>query len=366
MKFVCNGINLADAATTVCKACAVKTVKPVMECIKMEAKNDVLTLSAYDGEISISQKLVCDVLEEGAVCVNGKFFTDFVNKIDEMNVVLEAEENELYILYGESKTKMQTLSAEDFPIVGGEQGEEFFELKEKDLKNVIAKTVFCAATDDSRPILKGCLIESNGETLHATELDGFRMAVCEVSSKKGSGKMEMVCPARTLNEISRMLEGGEETVRLYVQKNTLSVQVKETTLTSRLYVGAFVKKENIFPVEFETEVKVNKSDLIESIDRASVVIRGDKNNLVVLDINANGVFISANSEMGSVAETVQGEFTGKELKIGMNGKYLLDALKALDEETVKMSFNTPVSPFTIENEQDKTNSYLIVPVRMGV
>lgn len=366
MKFVCNGINLADAATTVSKACASKTVKPVLECIKIEAKNDVLTLCAYDGEISITQKLVCDVLEEGAVCVNGKFFTDFVNKIDEMNVVLEAEENELYIRYGESKTKMQTLSADDFPQVGGDQGANYFELKEKDLKTVISKTVFCAALDDSRPILKGCLIESDGQTLHATALDGFRMAVAQVEAEEGSGKMEMVCPARTLNEIARMLEGSDETVRLFVERNTLSVQVKDTTLTSRLYSGAFVKKENIFPVEFETEVTVDKNELIESIDRASVVIRGDKNNLVVLDINQKGVFVSATSEMGSVAETVQGEFKGKDLKIGMNGKYLLDALKALNEEKVKMSFNTPVSPFTLENEFDKSNSYLIVPVRMGM
>ena len=365
MKLVCSGICLADAALTVAKACAVKTIKPVLECIKIEAKNDVLTLSAYDGEIYIEKKMVADVLEEGEICVNGKFFADFVNKIDEINLVLETVENGLIIKYGDSKTKIQTLSASDFPTVGGATGDEYFELKEKELKNLIAKTVFCAATEDSRPILKGCLIESNGDTITATALDGFRMAVTQVSAEQGSGNMKIVCPARTLIEISRMIEGGDEYVRLYVTKNTLSVKVKETILTSRLYVGEFVRKENIFPVEFGTVVKVNKATLLDSVERASVLIRGDKNNLIVFDIKQNGIFITANSEIGNVAETVEAEVLGGELKIAMNGKFLSDALKALDEEEVRISFNTEISPFTLENKEDKSSSYLILPVRIG-
>lgn len=365
MKFVCSGICLADAALTVSKACAVKTIKPVLECIKIEAKNDVLTLCAYDGEIYIEKKIVCDVMEEGEICVNGKFFADFVNKIDEMNLILETDETGLTIKYGDSKTKIQTLSASDFPIVGGEMGDNYFELKEKDLKSLIAKTVFCAATEDSRPILKGCLIESKENKITATALDGFRMAVTEVEAEKGSGDMKIVCPARTLVEISRMIEGGDEFVKLYVDKNTLSVKVKETILTSRLYVGEFVRKENIFPVEFGTVVIVEKAELLESVERASVLIRGDKNNLVVFDVRQGGIFITANSEMGNVAETVAADVVGGELKIAMNSKYLLDALKALDEEKVRLSFNAAVSPFTLENEKNNGSSYLVLPVRVG-
>ena len=365
MKFVCNGITLADAAITVSKACAVKTLKPVMECIKIEAKNDVLTLTAYDGEICIEQKIVCDVMEEGEICVNGKFFSDFINKIDEMNVVFETDDTGLIIKYGDSKTKIQVLSAADFPYVGGTAENEYIEIKEKDLKNLIAKTVFCAATDDSRPILKGVLLENKGDVLYASALDGFRMAVSEVKATDKTGDLKIVCPARTLTEISRMIEGTDETVKLFVEKNTLSIKVKETVLISRLYTGEFVKKENIFPNEFATVVTLEKTDLIESIERASVMIRGDKNNLVVLDIKQTGIFITANSEMGNVAETVNADVEGGDLKIAMNGKYLLDALKALDEDKVKISFNTPVSPFTIVNAEEKGSEYLVLPVRMG-
>ncbi|MBQ8658157.1 MAG: DNA polymerase III subunit beta [Clostridia bacterium] len=363
MKFICEGIIISDAAITVSKACSAKTTNPVLECIKISAKNDELTLTAYDGEISIEQKIKAEVLEEGEVCVNGKFFSDFVGKISDNEVVISENEKGIKIGYGDNETFMQVLPAEQFPKVGGERGEEYFELKESEFKNLIAKTAFCCATDESRPILKGCLLEAKEGKLYATALDGFRMAVSECETAGGSGDMKIVCPARTLVEISRMMEGGDDLIRLYVNKNMMSLQIKETLLNSRLYVGEFVRKENIYPVEFTTEVTLLKDELIRSIERASIVIRGDKNNLVLFDIKASGLMITANSEMGNFAESVSAVLSGKELKIAMNGKYILDALKVLDEDKVKLSFNTSISPFTVENETDKTSSYLVLPVR---
>ena len=134
-------------------------------------------------------------------------------------------------------------------------------------------------------------------------------------------------------------------------------------ITSRLYVGEFVRKKNIFPVAFTTEVSASRAELLSSVERAAVLIRGDKNNLVLFDIKSGKIVINANSDMGKVEETVAAEVEGKDLKIAMNGKYLSDALKALTEETVKLSFNSSVSPFTIENLDDKCSQYLVLPVR---
>lgn len=363
MKFICDGTVLSDAALTVSKACAVKTITPVLECIKLTAKNDSLTLKAYDGEISIERKIKAEVLDEGELCVQGKTFADFVNKISNYEVVISSDEKGILIEYGESESYMQTLSAADFPSFGGTVSEdEYFLLKQADLKNLIAKVVFCAATDESRPILKGCLLETKNGVLYATALDGFRMAWSSCPVGETSKDIKMVCPARTLTEISRML-GDDEDLKIYTSKNLLSVEVKDTVINSRLYIGEFVKKENIYPIDFTTKVKVNKSDIANSVERASVLIRGDKNNLVIFEIKADKILITANSEMGKVEETVEAELDGKELKIAMNGKYLLDALKALDEEEILFSFNLPVSPFTVENTEDKNNQYLILPVR---
>ena len=141
--------------------------------------------------------------------------------------------------------------------------------------------------------------------------------------------------------------------------------VKDTVITSRLYAGEFVRKENIYPIDFTTRVTVNKSEIVDSVERASVLIRGDKNNLIIFDIKNGKIVINANSEMGKVEEIVAAELDGKELKIAMNGKFLLDALKALDEENILLSFNTTVSPFTLENVENKNCKYLILPVRTG-
>lgn len=364
MKFVCNGTVLSDAAFTVVKACAVKAVMPVLECIKIEAKNDVLTLTAYDGEISIEKKINVEVLDEGEVCVNGKFFSDFIGKVSFSEITVDSDDKGVKIEYGDNETYMQTLPASDFPVIKEKNisEENFFEIKESALKELIQNVVFCCATDDSRPILKGCLLEAKDGYLYATALDGFRMA-CSKQEIVGGVDMKIVCPARTLTEISRMMEGNDEILKIYADKNKLSVAVKDTVVTSRLYVGEFVRKENIFPVDFATVVKVNRALISSSIERASVLTRGDKNNLVIMDIKNGKITINANSDMGKVEETVKAEVQGLDICIAMNGKFLQDAIKALEEENAIISFNTPVAPFTIENEEDKTTQYLVLPVR---
>jgi DNA polymerase-3 subunit beta len=366
MKFVCDGMILSDAAFTVSKACAVKTITPVLECIKIKAENDGLILTAYDGEISIEKKINAEIMEEGEVCVNGKTFADFVGKIASFEVIVETEDNGMFIKYADSESRMQVLSAEDFPRIGNKSldGKDYFQIKEKDLKNLIAKNVFCCATDDSRPILKGALLEAKDGRLECTALDGFRMAFGFCETQETSADMKIVCPARTLSEISRML-GDDEDIKIYADKNSLSVAVKDTVITSRLYAGEFVRKENIYPVDFTTYVTVNRAELIDSVERASVLIRGDKNNLISFDIKNGKIILNANSDMGKVEETVSASLEGKELKIAMNGKYLLDAIKALEEENVLLSFNTSVSPFTLENAVEKQCKYLILPVRTG-
>ena len=242
MKFVCDGMTLSDAALTVSKACAAKTITPVLECIRLQAKNDGVTLKAYDGEISIEKKIKADVLDEGELCVNGKMFADFMGKISSFEVVISSDEKGIAIRYGASESYMQTLPATDFPIISADLDQtKFFEISEKDFKELISQVVFCCATDESRPILKGCLLEVKEDKLYASALDGVRMACSYANLSSSGGDMKIVCPARTLNEITRML-GDNETVKIYADKNRLLVSTNETTITSRLYTGEFVKK----------------------------------------------------------------------------------------------------------------------------
>ena len=364
MKLICDGLDLSDAVLKVSKALSVKASNPILEGIKITAKGDTLTLLATDMELTIEKKIKAEIFEEGETCVNGKFFSDFVNKISFTEVMIISDEKGILIRYGSSESYMQALPATDFPIFNGATipEENYFETKQDDLKELVNKVVFCCATDESRPILKGCLLEAKNGKLYATALDGFRMACGYCDTATGAGDMKIVCPARTLVEISRMLE-NEGTVKIYADKHRLCVAVKDTVITSRLFVGEFVKKENIYPVEFDTKVIVKKSELVESVERASVLTRVDKNNLVLFDIKFGKIVITANSDIGKIEESVVGDLKGLELKIAMNGKFLLDALKVLTEEKVILSFNSSIQPFTVENIEDKRFEYLVLPVR---
>ncbi len=363
MKCVIEGINLSDAILKVVKACSSKTTVPVLECIKISAKNDSLTLSATDGEISIIKTIPSEIYEEGEICVPGKYFADFIKKLEDVQITLSSEGRTMDITYADSQTSMQVLPADDFPRIDVEINESSFKLKTADLKKFITSTSFCCAADDSRPILKGCQFVINGDDICVTALDGFRLATVNGKVISATGNMDIVCPARTLNEIEKMIPDGDGETEIFVQRGMILVSSDNTILTSRLYGGDFIKKENIIPRSFITAVKVEKDKLKDSIERAAILVRGDKNSLITFDIAGDRIEISSSSEIGSVQEPVKAEIEGKDVRIAMNSKFIIEAVNALDEEKIVLSFNNQVQPFTCQNETDKSALYLILPVR---
>lgn len=362
MKFVCDGLSLSEAVMKVSKACAVRTTAPIMECIKLSAYGTEVNLLATDGELSISKNVKAEVFEEGDVCVPGKLFSDFIGKLSGEEVCIATGEKGVEISYRDAGTFLQSLPAEEFPRIDFTVGENSFTMKQQSLKKIIAETTFCCATDDSRPILKGCLMEFKDE-LEMCALDGYRLACTKAEIVTKSGEKSIICPARTLSEISKLLEGESEEITLYTQGGMLLVREGDTTVVSRLYQGEFIRKENVIPTRFTTVVTLKREELIASAERAAILIRGDKNNLVTLDIGAESVKISSVSDYGNVAETVKAAVDGTEITISMNAKFLLDALRALEEEEVVLSFNGAVSPFILQNLERKDSLYLILPVR---
>ncbi len=362
MKFVCDGLSLSEAVTKTSKACAVRTTAPVMECVKLTAKNDEVILFATDGELSIRKTVKAEVFEEGEVCVPGKLFSDFLGKLSGEEITIGTGERGLEISYREASSFIQTLPAEEFPEIGLDVGENYFVMKQGALKKIIAETVFCCAQDDSRPILKGCLFEF-GERLEATALDGYRLALSSAELLSGNEEKSIICPARTLLEIARMLGEDEKEITVYTQGGNLLVSADGMTIVSRLYQGEFIRKESVIPSTFTTEVTLERLELISSVERAAILIRGDKNNLVTLEIGGETVKIRSNSDVGNVFECVGAHTLGKDVTISMNAKYLLDGLRALEEEQCVLSFNSAISPFILQNKDKKESLYLILPVR---
>ena len=168
-----------------------------------------------------------------------------------------------------------------------------------------------------------------------------------------------------LNEIAKMLSGNEGEVKLFLQRGMMLVEVNDTILTSRLYAGEFINRDAIFPKSFNTFVKVRRKDFEESVERAAILVRSDKNNLIILDIKDNYIGITSNSDIGGVSEVVGARVEGPELKIAMNSKYILECARAVNEEFVYIEFNSNVSPFIVHGEEKENCCYLILPVRAG-
>ena len=297
------------------------------------------------------------------MCVPGKYFADFIKRLENEQITLATEESTIIIKYADSVSSMQVLSADDFPAIDTDVNENRIELTAKDLKELIGKTTFCCAQDDSRPVLKGCLIEAKEGCVTFTALDGYRMAVCRKSVVGMTGDIRLICPGRTLNEISRMLGTDEETIALYVQKNMLMVRIEDTVLTSRLYEGEFVNVNGIVPREFQSEAVIDKNELDESVERAAVLARTDKNSIVTLDIREDSMGISSNTAIGKVNERVGLLLEGKDVTISLNCKYLSECLNAVSDEKIRIGLNGAVSPCVVTPVEGDSYLYLILPVR---
>lgn len=364
MKVICDGLNLSIAASNAVKAISSKTTSQVLEGIKIIAKNDNLTLIGTDLEIAIEQKIPADVLIEGEVVVPGKYFLDFIKKLNNEQIELSLiNNNSIKIKYGDSEGILQCYNNDEFPSFERVRFGESFSLLQKELKDLINKSTFCAAQESSRPILQGVLFEVDEYTLTAVALDGYRLALVKKPVEQATSKMSLIIPARSLNEISKLLDSEESPVTLCIEKNRLMVEIGNITIISRLLEGDFIMYQNIIPKEFNTNVNINKGQLEEGLERASVLARGLKNNLVTFDMRENVANIISNSEIGNIKEKMPINLVGKDIIISFNPKYITDALRVLNNEFITLMLNQSTSPAIISPLNSDECLFMVLPIR---
>ena len=324
MKLICEGLDLSDAVLKVIKATATRTTNPILEGIKLSAKEDCLVLSATDLEISIEKTIPADVKIQGEVVVPGKFFADFVKKLSNEQIELTLTENStIKIKYTDSEGFLQCLSAEEFPIVKEIVSPDRITIKKSALKNLIDKTVFSVAIDDSRPILKGCLFEVSGGQMTSVALDGYRLAMVKTDVTSNVEKISCIVPARSLNEISKLLvvNNEDETIDILIGQNHLLIKDGSIKILTRLLEGEFINYKQVIPVNTSTTILINKSQLEDGLERASLLARMDKNNLVRFDIKEKILTLTSASTIGNVTENITISLEGRELIIAFNARY---------------------------------------------
>src|SRR5574344_751654 len=307
MKVYCEGLDLSNAVMTVIKATSSKTTNPILEGVKLKADGDSLVLSATDGELAIEKKIPADVKLAGEVVVPGKLFGEFVKKLSTEQIEMFLDEhNQLRIKYTDSELFIQCQSAEEFPNIQQIDNAQFFEIKQADLKEIIDRTIFSVAQDDTRPVLKGCLIEQDGKNITSVALDGFRLAIAKKSIVASTTESSIIVPARSLAEISKLLENGDGNIRVLIQRNYLMVILNGTKIVTRCLGSKddFINYKQIIPTNFASTLTVPKNQLLDALERASILSHVGGDNSVKFSIAGNVLTVSAKSEAGTVTENI--------------------------------------------------------------
>ena len=365
MKVVCEGLELGGATTQVIKAISSRTTNPILEGIKLTAENGKLILSATDLELGIEKTIRAEVKEEGETVIPGKFFSEFIKKLSNEQIELTLnEKNQLKIKYTDSETYIQCLNVLEFPNVKTIEDGDFFTITQKKLKELINKSIFAVALDDSRPILKGCLFEITDDNVTAVALDGYRLALIKKDIIKTTAKANIIVPAKSLAEISKLLEDTDEEINVYIEKNFLMVDLDNTKIITRLIDGDFIKYKEILPKEFTSTITINKLVLEEALDRTAVLSRVDRNNLVKFDIKDKVLTLTSASNIGNVTENLTISLEGKNLSIAFNARYLSDCMHSISDEFIKINFTSQIAPCTICSAEEDKYLYLILPVRI--
>lgn len=365
MNFICQKDKLIQGINTVQKAVSNKNILPILEGFLLEVGNNKLKLTSNDLELAIEYVCDCDVKTEGKIVVNARMFGEIIKKLQGEKVNIFLDENNLLIIECDSSYfKLVTMNAEEFPKLPNLVLEKSIKIPQNILKEMLKKTIFAVSSEENRPIFTGCLIDICDNILNVVACDGFRLVLQKHTLQEMTSKFYAVIPGKTLNEIVKILEDSEDLVTIGISKNQALFEMNNTIAVTRILEGEFLNYNNAIPQEKETQIFIDKQNFLKALERVSLLIReDDKKHPVKVSIKDNNLIITCNSKTGDAKEEIFIEKVGKDLEISFNPSYLMDSLKAIDDEQICANFGTNVSPCVIKSNEGQNYIHMVLPVR---
>ncbi|MCL2382793.1 MAG: DNA polymerase III subunit beta [Oscillospiraceae bacterium] len=371
MKIICEKEKLLKGINSVVKGVSSKTTMPILEGILFKTNKNELQLTTYDLEIGIEYVMECNVEREGNTVVNAVMFSEIIRKLPDSEINIEINENNLLVIECEgSLYKLATMNADEFPELPKINIEKSIEIDQSILKNMIRKTIFAVSIEENRPIFTGCLFEVIDNKLNVVAIDGFRMGWVKANLSEKTNDFKAVIPGKTLNEVNKIVIDSFDKIKIGVEKNQAVFEMENCKIVTRLLDGDFLNYTSVIPSNWETRVRINKNILQNCFERVSLisssVMEKEKKYPVKIKIEVGKITISCANQTGDAKEEIYIETEGKELEIGVNPKYFLDALKVIEDDEVFVSFGTSISPCVINptNEERQEYTYMILPIRM--
>lgn len=376
MKFIIQRDRLVQSVNDVMKAVTSRTTIPILTGIKITANEDGVTLTGSDSDISIESFIpreeegdeIVEIKQTGSIVLQAKFFSEIIKKLPTDSVEMEVLTHlQTVIRSGKSEFNLNGLDAEEYPHLPQIEESNQFHIATDLLKAMVRQTSFAVSASETRPILTGVNWKVENNELVCIATDSHRLALRKARIEtENNESYNVIIPGKSLNELSKIIDDSNELIDIVITENQILFKAKHLLFFSRLLEGNYPDTSNLIPNDSKTEVSVNTKEFLHAIDRASLLAREGKNNVVKLTTKEGNIIeISSNTpEIGKVVEEIQGQsIEGDDLKISFSAKFMMDALKALEGTDITISFTGAMRPFLIRPLHDKTILQLILPVR---
>ncbi|MGN4819005.1 DNA polymerase III subunit beta [Bacillus cereus group sp. MYBK139-2] len=374
MEFIVNHKHFTQALSEVSKAISTKAIIPILSGIKITANQSGITLIASNSNIfiekfipsSMDDEQITTTLKAGTIVVPAKYFIEIIKKMPS-DIVIKSKNEQIITIQSEEITlNLNSFPVNEFPNVPQIDDHAEIQIETKQLIDAFKQTVFAVAKNESRPVLTGVHIELDHNKLICAATDSHRLAIRETLISTNV-KANCIVPSATINELLKLMNSNLEFVSIYLSESHIIFTFGTTTLYSRLIEGKYPNISSLIPNKFQTVINIDRQRMLQGVDRSSLLASEWANNNVNLEIvNESTIKVSSNaSQIGKISETQQidaihGE---KQLHISFDGRFMVDALRAIKEETVTLSFSGSMRPILIEAGAQSAAVHLISPVR---
>ena len=366
MKLICFKNELLKSVNISLKAVPSKTTMPILECILIDASASEIKFTTNDMELGIETKVKGIIEEKGIIALDAKIFSDIIRKLPDNDVIIQTDANlNTTITCEKAKFTIPGKEGDDFAYLPVIEKNEGIELSQFTLKEVIRQTIFSIAANENNKLMTGELFEIKNNILKVVSLDGHRIAIRKIELKESYSDKKVVVPGKTLNEISKILSGEvEDLVQIFFTDNHIVFEFDDTIVVSRLIEGEYFRIDQMLSSDYETKVCINKREFLDCIDRATLFVKESDKKPIIINIEDESMQLSINSQIGSMKEDIDIEKEGKDIMIGFNPKFLIDALKVIDDEQISIFLANPKAPCFIKDENE-SYIYLILPVNFN-
>ena len=363
MHIICPREELQKGVSIVSKAVSNKTTMPILECILIQTKEGRILMTANDMELGIETEIHGIIEDNGRIAIDAKIFSEIVRRLPDNDVSIETDGTDSVKIQCEKiNFTIPGKNADEFTFLPEVERLNCVTLSQFTLKEIIRQTIFSISDNENNKMMAGELLEINGNNLRIVSLDGHRISIRKIVLKDSYDSIKVVVPGKTLNEVSKIISGGtDDEVRLYFTENHVMFEFDDTIVVSRLIEGEYFRIDQMLSSDYETKVTINKRELLSCIDRATLLVKEGDKKPIIINITDGLMELKINSAIGSMDEQIDIEKSGKDLMIGFNPRFLIDALRVIDDEQITIYLVNPKAPCFIRNEEN-SYIYLILPV----